>query len=232
MKLRPTFRNSGFSLVELLVVLAIIAILAGLSYGSYSAITKSANKAEAASQLHQIGIALNLYRGDNYDRLPGPLWPGQQPYYDPDEDEASGRLVNLLAPYMEIREQDKAHLVDLFIPPAYRKEYDGDLQEARTYVMNFEIPIDGEAVNPWGDFVEGDDAEPPMKAAKIPLNVWLMSDADQENPRVMERPWMQNTPEEPVHGDDRLGLFIDARVETVPLEDLESPTTEELEDSK
>ncbi len=66
---RP-LRARGFTLVELLVVIAIIAILAGLLLPVLGRGKRSAHSVACLSNLHQIGLALELYIQDNDHRLP------------------------------------------------------------------------------------------------------------------------------------------------------------------
>ena len=60
----------AFTLVELLVVLAIIAILAGLLVPALSKAKESGRATACLSNLHQLGIALQMYVGENNNRMP------------------------------------------------------------------------------------------------------------------------------------------------------------------
>ena len=54
-------RPAGFTLVELLVVVAIIGILLGLLLPAVQAARESSRRTQCRNNLHQIGIALDLY---------------------------------------------------------------------------------------------------------------------------------------------------------------------------
>lgn len=68
MKRRP----QGFTLIEILIVLAIIAILAALLFPAFKRAQESAYEANCATNLHQIYVAMQLYRQDER-RYPGSL---------------------------------------------------------------------------------------------------------------------------------------------------------------
>lgn len=55
----------AFTLVEILIVLAIVALLAAILFSAFDRVRSSARTASCASNLRQIGMALQLYTADN-----------------------------------------------------------------------------------------------------------------------------------------------------------------------
>ena len=62
--------SRAFTLIELLTVIAIIGILAAIIIPTVGAVRKTAIKAKCTSNMHQLGVAVNLFRNDNKNRLP------------------------------------------------------------------------------------------------------------------------------------------------------------------
>lgn len=63
-------QRRAFTLIELLVVISIIGVLASLLLPALGRAKRSARSAACLSNLHQIGLALDMYVQDNDDRLP------------------------------------------------------------------------------------------------------------------------------------------------------------------
>jgi prepilin-type N-terminal cleavage/methylation domain-containing protein/prepilin-type processing-associated H-X9-DG protein len=64
----PT-RRRAFTLIELLTVMAISGVLAGILFPVLSSVRAKAGNARCVSNLRQIGVAFQLYAGDNRGRL-------------------------------------------------------------------------------------------------------------------------------------------------------------------
>ena len=63
-------QRAAFTLIELLVVIAIIGVLAGLLLPTLGRAKESGRATACLSNLHQIGLALQVYVSDNNNRMP------------------------------------------------------------------------------------------------------------------------------------------------------------------
>lgn len=68
--LSPAAPFAAFTLIELLVVMGVIAILAALVFPALGRAKEAGKGAACLSNLHQIGIALQLYVEENNNHLP------------------------------------------------------------------------------------------------------------------------------------------------------------------
>src|SRR5687768_4724351 len=87
----------GFTLIELLVVIAIIAILMALLLPAIQKVREAANRIRCGNNLHQIGIALNMYHGDRGRLPPG----GKFNVAGVSGDDDQGSWLVHIFPYME-----------------------------------------------------------------------------------------------------------------------------------
>jgi prepilin-type N-terminal cleavage/methylation domain-containing protein len=211
--------RGAFTLVELLVVLAVIAILTALSLGGLSKLEASSDRSKALSNMRQIGTGITLFAADNDGKLPGPLWPGQMPQFDPNNlEKMPERLVGALGSYLGIPTPTEPKVEALFVPPAYRKAVSASfLDSARTYVLNMRVADADQILTPWGT-LPSKPSPPPLRLSAIPAQSWGFSDADALHPHVVGKSWAANTPQKPVHTPKRLAWFFNGSV--APVDDI------------
>jgi prepilin-type N-terminal cleavage/methylation domain-containing protein/prepilin-type processing-associated H-X9-DG protein len=73
-------RRSGFTLIELLVVVSIIALLIAILLPSLARAKNNAKKTACASNMHQIGVALNTYAAEYDNNVPPETGRGIENY--------------------------------------------------------------------------------------------------------------------------------------------------------
>ena len=215
--MRSSRPQSGFTLIELLATLAIISILAALALAAINSVQAYGDRSKAIANMRAIGSAIGLYAADKESLLPGPLWPGQVAELDPAR---AGRLVRELAPYLGLETPAKPVVMDLFVPPAYRRIMPAaSLSTSRTFVMNMAVSSGNSTINPWGSLANPSDSGP-LRLGNIPSTAWGFSDADRQHPRVIGASWAANTPAEPIH-KKRLAWFFNGAVSPVETAELQ-----------
>ena len=60
----------GFTLIELMVVISVISLLSSVVLASFQAARVSARDSQRVSNLHQLDLAVNMYKGDHNDSVP------------------------------------------------------------------------------------------------------------------------------------------------------------------
>lgn len=214
LRLPVTHGIRAFTMVELLVAMAVVATLVALGMGAFTRSLSTARQADSVARLRTLGQAIFLFAGDNDQRLPGPLWPGQVMLYDATKD---GRIVRELASYLGIKEKSAPYLVTQMIPMAYRGILPGvRMEDKRIYVMNSSIEINGQTKSPFGSLTTS-PVIPPMQMSQMrdlpEADRWMVSEADQMQPYVATAPWKTSTPPVPVHQGRRAVLKFDGSVE-------------------
>jgi prepilin-type N-terminal cleavage/methylation domain-containing protein/prepilin-type processing-associated H-X9-DG protein len=68
--MNSTTRFRAFTLIELLVVIAIVALLAAMLFPVLSKAKEAGRATACLSNLHQIGLALQIYVSENENRMP------------------------------------------------------------------------------------------------------------------------------------------------------------------
>jgi prepilin-type N-terminal cleavage/methylation domain-containing protein len=117
--MRATTPTLSFTLVEMLVVLAIVGILMALLLPTLAMVRERARAMSCRSNLHQLGMAMQLYVDDHNEQFPYDVRPRFAPSViedppvpwgpmrhedptDPDSNRWDGApMIGLLAPYLQ-----------------------------------------------------------------------------------------------------------------------------------
>lgn len=211
-------RLRGFTLIEILVVISIVAVLGALLLPALGSVRLKGDRVAATSNMRQIGAAILLCAGDSDGLLPGPLQVGQKSSYSAAN---SKQLSTVLLPYLDIPEPAPNQTVKVFSAPAFARAMKGqDPTRVHPFLLNGSPTVDGVKITPFGSDAPGKESGP-MKIGAVGANVWVLCDADQQNPGVKGHPWATNTPKSIIHGRERLALHLDGGVKNLPSSELQ-----------
>ena len=77
---KVSYARKAFTLIELLVVISIIAVLMSILMPALGKVKEQAKKVVCSSSMHQLGLSLATYGGDNKGKYPGGVPDGMYPH--------------------------------------------------------------------------------------------------------------------------------------------------------
>ncbi len=208
MKIR-TYRR-GFTLVELLVVITIILVLATLGFMGSSIFLKRAAAVKDVANMKGMWSAVSMYASDHAGVLPGPLFAGQRPEYNPSP--GAGRLTTYIAEYLGYDNPEKDEPILPMVASWQKKD-----TRTPNYYFQRRIPTtvsNGSAnIEPWG--YPGASKPMNMSGAMSVIDSsrkWAFSDLDQLHPGAAGAGWINELPDHMSHGDYRLACYYDGHI--------------------
>lgn len=203
-RLRPHFSaggKSGLTLIELLAVIAVIAVLSTLLFTVVNYARASANRASCASNLRQIGAALQQYAYEHEMRLPGPLRVETFGYYR--KGHIPDHLPGYLWGYLGLPEPDNAvRRIEVFYCPSLV-----DMLPANKSLNSLKAYSTGQSPQVFG-YPNSTNPNQPRTIGEFdaPDKVIVLRDSAAST----------NAMPSPPHGNSRNILYLDWHVANVP----------------
>lgn len=210
----------AFTLTEILVAVSIIGVLASIILSTASQVQSGGYRVKCASNLRQIGVAMQAYCAEHDGQLPGPLRSGQPAVYHRDGyGPTDNFLATFLAPYLSLptAASGTSPVANVFVCPAWAawSRNFAPKETIRLYLVCAGARLtDGTLRPPFG--YPGDAVSPnPVKSFLIdsPSKTAAMYDLDQQN--ATQYAGDPNVPKKPIHNGKRNFLFFDGHVETL-----------------
>ena len=217
----PCFpKKKAFTLIELLTVFAVIGILAAIIFPITGNIRQTASRAACASNLRQVGTALNLYLVDNDQMLPVShvSLPANPTVRGPGQWQSLG---GHLAPYLGINVESGTRVfIEVLECPGWPQKISPEeaLASGATAYRTYRLVLGGLGnPNPFGGREQNNQGE-----ETLPQRVSTMEQVFEREMnnlpiifnRDLQLPWDHGgfAPERPVYGSGRNVLYLDGRV--------------------
>ena len=149
---RDARHGRGFTLIELLVVVAIIMVMVGILLPALSAARSMARRAESASNMRQIGVAIRLYANENDGHFP-------------EARHAAGSTS-----YIDTLAVNLSHSDEVRLDPSDPRDGEAIVKSGTSYPLNDYLAVP--AHDPFGNLIE-DAYFPNLHTLRYPADTYV-----------------------------------------------------------